>query len=93
MSLLRVDPLGLKCLANACTSWSAEVAATGTPSAADGSIQATAAAVNTVHAQAESAGSMLSARLIAIAAGLSMAASAHTAREAAATTAIDDLGR
>ena len=36
---------------------------------------------------------MLSARLIAIAAGLSMAASAHTAREAAATTAIDDLGR
>lgn len=91
MNLLRVDPTGLKCLAEACESWSLEVAATRAPTAPNGSFQATAAAVGTINTETGSAANMLSARMLATAAGLSSGAAAHAAQDARSGATLDEL--
>jgi hypothetical protein len=81
MSSLIVTAQGLKHLAADCTAWSSEVAATDAPGTPAGSAQATAAAVSAVHADAGLAAEMLSARMRANAAKLTIAASAYAAQD------------
>lgn len=89
MSLLRVESGGLECLAEACQAWSAEVADTGMPASPAGSVQATVAAVNAIHANTGLTGQLLSSRMLATATSLSTAASGYLAREAESATALD----
>ncbi|MCW1959183.1 MAG: hypothetical protein KIH64_011690 [Mycobacterium sp.] len=95
MSLLEVNPGDLKRLAENCETWSTEVAVNESPSTPPGSVQATAAAVKVIHADTDCAGMVLSARMLATAASLAAAATAHTAQEARSTAELDEpaIGR
>ncbi len=72
MGLLDVDPTGLQLLAARCESWAAEVATVAPPVVATSS-QASAAAVNLIHADATAAGVDLGGCLQSVAAKLSAA--------------------
>lgn len=81
MSSLVVETQGLKQLAADCAAWSSEIAATGAPGTPEGSAQATAAAISAVHTTAGLTARMLSDRMRATAAKLTIAALAYTAHD------------
>ncbi|WP_431237437.1 hypothetical protein ACQ86B_22205 [Mycolicibacterium aichiense] len=84
MGLLDVNTAGLQALAANCSAWSAELVAP-TPSVTP-SAQPSAAAVNTVHAEAAMAGKALAARMQSTAAKLSEAGAQYAANEAESAT-------
>ena len=91
MSLLNIELSGLKRLAADCEAWSEEVAVSGAPAVPATSVQATAAAVELIHAGTRSTGRALSARMLASAASLSATARAFTTQDGDAAVELDEL--
>ena len=80
-------------LANQCQSWSAAVAVAAQPTSQVSSFQATAAAVNNVHADAAAAGVALAARLTSAATKLTAAAAHFTETDESSASDLAALGR
>ncbi|MCX2929239.1 type VII secretion target [Mycobacterium sp. CVI_P3] len=93
MGLLDVDPAGLQALATRCRSWSAGVAATTPPTSSAGSCQATAAAVNLVHAATATAGAQLATRIQTVASSLTTAAAHYSSTDDSSASDLAALGR
>ncbi|MCV7344502.1 type VII secretion target [Mycolicibacterium rhodesiae] len=89
MGLLDVDPAGLQRLVTQCQSWSVGVAASAPSTSPAPSSQASAAAVDLVHADAALAGAALSRRIQSVATSLTTAAAAYTRTE---DNSASDLG-
>ena len=90
VGLLDVNTAGLQALATNCRGWSAELTPT-TPPTAGSSLQPSAAAVSSIHAEAALAGEALAARMHSTAAKLTDAGAQYGANEAESGTELTNL--
>ncbi|WP_199255637.1 type VII secretion target [Mycolicibacterium mengxianglii] len=93
MSLLNVEAAGLQELAATCSTWSAELESTATPSPYGPACQATAAAVNAAHAAAEAAAHMLAERMRSTSVRLHETAQQFASHEDTASASFGQLTR
>ncbi|WP_431238140.1 hypothetical protein ACQ86B_26725 [Mycolicibacterium aichiense] len=93
MGLLDVDPARLQMLVNQCRSWSVGVAVRAPSSSSAPSSQASAAAVDLVHADAAMAGAALARRIESVATSLITAAAQYSRTEDRSASELGALGR